>query len=88
VASVAAHPPGHLHRILKRISNLSEKDCNERRAETDPPVEVCLLAKKPFRKSIAPEEIRCAAAIKIGCRRSAKHSIYEFTRDGCDARPG
>ena len=68
-ASVAAHPPGHLHRVLKRMDPASA----DKIAETDEQkliraVEVCLLAKKPLsevhREGRNP--LRGWRAIKIG----------------------
>jgi len=48
-ASVAAHPPGHLHRILKRMDPLSaEKIAPGDEQKLIRAVEVCLLAKKPL----------------------------------------
>ena len=48
-ASVAAHPPGHLHRILKRMDPVSaEKIAPGDEQKLIRAVEVCLLAKKPL----------------------------------------
>jgi tRNA dimethylallyltransferase len=48
-AIVAAHPPGHLHRILKRMDPVSaEKIAPGDEQKLIRAVEVCLLAKKPL----------------------------------------
>jgi len=48
-ASVAAHPPGYLHRILKRMDPVSaEKIAPGDEQKLIRAVEVCLLAKKPL----------------------------------------
>jgi tRNA dimethylallyltransferase len=48
-ASVAAHSPGHLHRILKRLDPVSaEKIAPGDEQKLIRAVEVCLLAKKPL----------------------------------------
>ena len=48
-ASVAAHPPGYLHRILKRLDPVSaEKIAPGDEQKLIRAVEVCLLAKKPL----------------------------------------
>lgn len=48
-ASVLAHPPGHLHRILKRMDAVSaEKIASGDEQKLIRAVEVCLLAKKPL----------------------------------------
>ncbi|HXJ15419.1 MAG TPA: tRNA (adenosine(37)-N6)-dimethylallyltransferase MiaA [Candidatus Limnocylindrales bacterium] len=68
-ASVAAHPQGHLHRILKRMDPVSA----ERIAPGDGQkliraVEVCLLAKKPLSEvhRAGRNPLRGWRAIKIG----------------------
>jgi tRNA dimethylallyltransferase len=68
-ASVAAHPLGHLHRILKRMDPVSaEKIAPGDEQKLIRAVEVCLLAKKPLsevhREGRNP--LRGWRAIKIG----------------------
>jgi tRNA dimethylallyltransferase len=68
-ASVAAHPPGHLHRILKRLDPPSaEKIAPGDEQKLIRAVEVCLLAKKPLSEvhRAGRNPLRGWRAIKIG----------------------
>jgi tRNA dimethylallyltransferase len=68
-ASVAAHPPGHLHRILKRTDPISaEKIAPGDEQKLIRAVEVCLLAKKPLSEvhRAGRNPLRGWRAIKIG----------------------
>ncbi|HXH68052.1 MAG TPA: tRNA (adenosine(37)-N6)-dimethylallyltransferase MiaA [Candidatus Limnocylindrales bacterium] len=68
-ASVAAHPPGHLHRVLKRMDPTSaEKIAPGDEQKLIRAVEVCLLAKKPLSEvhRAGRNPLRGWRAIKIG----------------------
>jgi len=77
-ASVAAHPPGHLHRILKRMDPVSaEKIAPGDEQKLIRAVEVCLLAKKPLSEvhSEGRNPLRGWRAIKIGLS-PERESLY------------
>jgi tRNA dimethylallyltransferase len=68
-ASVASHPPGHLHSILKRLDPVSaEKIAPGDEQKLIRAVEVCLLAKKPLSEvyRAGRNPLRGWRAIKIG----------------------
>jgi len=68
-ASVAAHQPGHLHRILKRMDPVSaEKIAPGDEQKLVRAVEVCLLAKKPLSEvhRAGRNPLRGWRAVKIG----------------------
>jgi tRNA dimethylallyltransferase len=68
-ASVAVHPPGHLHRILKRLDPVSaEKIAPGDEQKLIRAVEVCLLAKKPLSEvhRAGRNPLRGWRAVKIG----------------------
>lgn len=67
--SVAAHPPGHLHRILKRMDPVSaEKIALGDEQKLIRAVEICLLAKKPLSEvhRAGRNPLRGWRAVKIG----------------------
>jgi tRNA dimethylallyltransferase len=68
-ASAAAHPPGYLHRILKRLDPVSaEKIAPGDEQKLIRAVEVCLLAKKPLSEvhRAGRNPLRGWRAVKIG----------------------
>jgi tRNA dimethylallyltransferase len=68
-ASGAAHPPGHLHRILKRLDPVSaEKIAPGDEQKLIRAVEVCLLARKPLSEvhRAGRNPLRGWRSIKIG----------------------
>jgi len=86
-ASVAAHPPGHLHRILKRMDPISAKKI----APSDEQkliraVEVCLLAKKPLSEvhRAGRNPLRGWRAIKIGLS-PEREALYQRIHARMDA---
>jgi tRNA dimethylallyltransferase len=86
-ASVAAHPPGHLHRILKRMDPVSaQKIAPGDEQKLIRAVEVCLLAKKPLsevhREGRNP--LRGWRTIKIGLS-PERESLYQRIHARTDA---
>ena len=86
-ASVAAHPPGHLHRILKRMDPISAKKI----APSDEQkliraVEVCLLAKKPLSEvhRAGRNPLRGWRPIKIGLS-PEREALYQRIHARTDA---
>ena len=78
-ASVAAHPPGYLHRILKRLDPPSaEKIAPSDEQKLIRAVEVCLLAKKPLSEvhRAGRNPLRGWRAIKIGLS-PERESLYQ-----------
>jgi tRNA dimethylallyltransferase len=86
-ASVAAHPPGHLHRILKRMDPASaEKIAPEDEQKLIRAVEVCLLAKKPLSEvhRAGRNPLRGWRAIKIGLS-PEREALYQRIHARTDA---
>jgi tRNA dimethylallyltransferase len=86
-ASVAAHPPGHLHRILKRMDPPSaEKIAPSDEQKLIRAVEVCLLAKKPLSEvhRAGRNPLRGWRAIKIGLS-SERDALYQRIHARTDA---
>jgi tRNA dimethylallyltransferase len=86
-ASVAAHPPGHLHRILKRMDPVSaEKIAPGDEQKLIRAVEVCLLAKKPLSEvhRAGRNPLRGWRAIKIGLT-PEREALYERIHARTDA---
>jgi tRNA dimethylallyltransferase len=86
-ASVAAHPPGHLHRILKRMDPPSaEKIAPSDEQKLIRAVEVCLLAKKPLSEVHRAGRIplRGWRAIKIGLS-PERETLYQRIHARTDA---
>jgi tRNA dimethylallyltransferase len=85
-ASVAAHPPGHLHRILRRMDPASaEKIAPGDEQKLIRAVEVCLLARKPLSEvhRTGRNPLRGWRAIKIGLspERAALHQRIHARTD-------
>jgi tRNA dimethylallyltransferase len=86
-ASVAAHPPGHLHRILKRMDPVSaEKIAPGDEQKLIRAVEVCLLAKKPLSEvhRAGRNPLRGWRAIKIGMS-PEREALYQRIHARTDA---
>jgi len=86
-ASVAAHPPGHLHRILKRLDPPSaEKIAPGDEQKLIRAVEVCLLAKKPLSEvhRAGRNPLRGWRAIKIGLSPD-REALYQRIHARTDA---
>ena len=86
-ASVAAHPPGHLHRILKRMDSISaEKIAPGDGQKLIRAVEVCLLAKKPLSEvhRAGRNPLRGWRAIKIGLS-PEREALYQRIHARTDA---
>lgn len=85
--SVAAHPPGHLHRILKRLDPPSaEKIAPGDEQKLIRAVEVCLLAKKPLSEvhRAGRNPLRGWRAIKIGLSPD-REALYQRIHARTDA---
>jgi tRNA dimethylallyltransferase len=86
-ASVAAHPQGHLHRILRRMDPVSaEKIAPGDGQKLIRAVEVCLLAKKPLSEvhRTGRNPLRGWRAIKIGLS-PEREVLYERIHARTDA---
>jgi tRNA dimethylallyltransferase len=86
-ASVAAHPPGYLHRILKRLDPPSaEKISPADEQKLIRAVEVCLLANKPLSEvhRAGRNPLRGWRAIKIGLS-PEREVLYERIHARTDA---
>jgi tRNA dimethylallyltransferase len=86
-ASVAAHPPGHLHRILKRMDAVSAKKiASGDEQKLIRAVEVCLLAKKPLSEvhRAGRNPLRGWRAIKIGLS-PEREALYQRIHARTDA---
>ena len=86
-ASVAAHPPGHLHRVLKRMDPESaEKIAPGDEQKLIRAVEVCLLAKKPLSEvhRAGRNPLRGWRAIKIGLS-PERDALYQRIHARTDA---
>jgi tRNA dimethylallyltransferase len=86
-ASVAAHPPGHLHRILKRMDPVSaEKIAPGDEQKLIRAVEVCLLAKKPLSEvhRAGRNPLRGWRPIKIGLS-PEREALYQRIHARTDA---
>jgi tRNA dimethylallyltransferase len=86
-ARVAAHPPGHLHRILKRMDPVSaEKIAPGDEQKLIRAVEVCLLAKKPLSEvhRTGRNPLRGWRAIKIGLS-PEREALYQRIHARTDA---
>lgn len=86
-ASVAAHPPGHLHRILKRMDPVSAgKIAPGDEQKLIRAVEVCLLAKKPLSEvhRAGRNPLRGWRAIKIGLS-PEREALYQRIHARTDA---
>jgi len=86
-ASVAAHPAGHLHRILKRMDPISaEKIAPSDEQKLIRAVEVCLLAKKPLSEvhRAGRNPLRGWRAIKIGLS-PEREALYQRIHARTDA---
>jgi tRNA dimethylallyltransferase len=86
-ASVAAHPPGHLHRILKRMDAVSaEKIASGDEQKLIRAVEVCLLAKKPLSEvhRAGRNPLGGWRAIKIGLS-PEREALYQRIHARADA---
>jgi len=86
-ASVAAHPPGHLHRILKRMDPVSaEKIASGDEQKLIRAVEVCLLAKKPLSEvhRAGRNPLRGWRPIKIGLS-PEREALYQRIHARADA---
>ena len=86
-ASVAAHPPGHLHRILKRMDPVSaEKIAPGDEQKLIRAVEVCLLAKKPLSEvhRAGRNPLRGWRAIKVGLSPD-REALYQRIHARTDA---
>ena len=86
-ASVAAHPVGHLHRILKRMDPVSaEKIAPGDEQKLIRAVEVCLLAKKPLSEvhRAGRNPLRGWRAIKIGLS-PEREALYQRIHARTDA---
>jgi tRNA dimethylallyltransferase len=86
-ASVAAHPPGHLHRILERMDPPSaEKIAPGDEQKLIRAVEVCLLAKKPLSEvhRAGRNPLRGWRAIKIGLS-PEREALYQRIHERTDA---
>ncbi len=58
--AIENHPPGHLHRILRRLdAEASRKIAPSDEQKLIRAIEVCLLAKRRFRKFIDRDACRC-----------------------------
>jgi tRNA dimethylallyltransferase len=86
-ASVAAHLPGHLHRILKRMDPVSaEKIAPGDEQKLIRAVEVCLLAKKPLSEvhRAGRNPLRGWRTIKIGLS-PERETLYQRIHARTDA---
>jgi tRNA dimethylallyltransferase len=86
-ASMAAHPPGHLHRILKRMDPVSaEKIAPGDEQKLIRAVEVCLLAKKPLSEvhRVGRNPLRGWHAVKIGLS-PEREALYQRIHARTDA---
>jgi len=86
-ASVASHPPGHLHRILKRLDPPSAgKIATGDEQKLIRAVEVCLLAKKPLSEvhRAGRNPLRGWRAIKIGLS-PEREALYQRIHARTDA---
>ena len=86
-ASVAAHPPGYLHRILKRLDPVSaEKIAPGDEQKLIRAVEVCLLAKKPLSEvhRAGRNPLRGWWTIKIGLS-PEREALYQRIHGRTDA---
>jgi tRNA dimethylallyltransferase len=86
-ASVAAHPPGHLHRVLKRMDPASaEKIAPGDEQKLIRAIEVCLLAKKPLSEvhRAGRNPLRGWRAIKIGMS-PEREALYQRIHARTDA---
>jgi tRNA dimethylallyltransferase len=86
-ASVAAHQPGHLHRILKRMDPVSaEKIAPGDEQKLIRAVEVCLLAKKPLSEvhRAGRNPLRGWRPIKIGLS-PEREALYQRIHARTDA---
>ncbi len=86
-ASVAAHPPGHLHRILRRMDPPSaEKIAPGDEQKLIRAVEVCLLAKKPLSEvhRAGRNPLRGWRAVKIGLS-PEREELYQRIHARTDA---
>jgi tRNA dimethylallyltransferase len=86
-ASVAAHPPGHLHRILRRMDPVSaEKIAPGDEQKLIRAVEVCLLAKKPLSEVHrgGRNPLRGWRALKIGLS-PEREELYQRIHARTDA---
>lgn len=86
-ASVAAHPPGHLHRILKRMDAVSaEKIAPGDEQKLIRAVEVCLLAKKPLSEvhRAGRNPLRGWRPVKIGLS-PEREALYQSIHARTDA---
>jgi tRNA dimethylallyltransferase len=86
-ASVAAHPPGHLHRMLKRLDLPSaEKIAQGDEQKLIRAVEVCLLAKKPLSEvhRAGRNPLRGWRAVKIGLS-PEREALYQRIHTRTDA---
>ena len=86
-ARVAAHPPGHLHRILKRMDPVSaEKIAPGDEQKLIRAVEVCLLAKKPLSEvhRAGRNPLRGWRPVKIGLS-PEREALYERIHARTDA---
>ena len=86
-ASVTAHPPGHLHRILKRLDPPSaDKIAPGDEQKLIRAVEVCLLAKKPLSEvhSAGKNPLRGWHPIKIGLSPD-REALYQRIHARADA---
>jgi tRNA dimethylallyltransferase len=86
-ASASAHPPGHLHRILKRMDRASaDKIAPADEQKLIRAIEVCLLAKKPLSElhREAKNPLRGWRAIQIGLAPD-REALYERIHARTDA---
>src|SRR5260370_1859156 len=86
-ASVEAHPPGHLHRILKRMDPVSgEKIAPGDEQKLIRAVEVCLLAKKPLSEvhRAGRNPLRGWRPVKIGLS-PEREALYQRIHARTDA---
>ena len=86
-ASAASHPPGHLHRILKRMDLASaQKIAPADEQKLIRAIEVCLLAKKPLSEvhRAGRNPLRGWRAIKIGLA-PGREALYERIHARTDA---
>jgi tRNA dimethylallyltransferase len=86
-ASALAHPPGHLHRVLKRLDPASaEKIAPGDEQKLIRAVEVCLLAKKPLSEvhRAGRNPLRGWRGIKIGLS-PEREALYQRVHARTDA---
>jgi len=86
-ASVTSHPPGHLHRILKRMDPVSaEKIAPGDEQKLIRAVEVCLLTKKPLSEvhRAGRNALRGWRPIKIGLS-PEREALYQRIHSRTDA---